>query len=160
MVETRDHLGPVVIGVRRADDGLAVRIELPQAEKRLQAVPAGRHAHVDERHRVGALLLERVPDPRPALLPLERGVDLECRARDAWGRFTEQQPLGRQELRAALGIAAEDLTEVLVDGDRKSTRLNSSHITISYAVFCLKKKKTNDQKCGICLGYVPDWNRS
>src|SRR6266540_3045039 len=27
-------------------------------------------------------------------------------------------------------------------GDRKSTRLNSSHITISYAVFCLKKKKT------------------
>src|SRR5437867_9243186 len=27
-------------------------------------------------------------------------------------------------------------------GDRKSTRLNSSHRTISYAVFCLKKKKT------------------
>src|SRR5690625_2259303 len=26
-------------------------------------------------------------------------------------------------------------------GDRKSTRLNSSHVTISYAVFCLKKKK-------------------
>src|SRR5437667_8285616 len=29
--------------------------------------------------------------------------------------------------------------------DRKSTRLNSSHITISYAVFCLKKKKTKKQ---------------
>src|SRR5256885_10018130 len=28
-----------------------------------------------------------------------------------------------------------------VDGDRKSTRLNSSHLVISYAVFCLKKKK-------------------
>src|SRR5436309_4670405 len=27
--------------------------------------------------------------------------------------------------------------------DRKSTRLNSSHVKISYAVFCLKKKKTN-----------------
>src|SRR5256885_16295155 len=27
--------------------------------------------------------------------------------------------------------------------DRKSTRLNSSHLVISYAVFCLKKKKTN-----------------
>src|SRR3712207_7339513 len=27
--------------------------------------------------------------------------------------------------------------------DRKSTRLNSSHANISYAVFCLKKKKTN-----------------
>src|SRR5437667_7652929 len=30
--------------------------------------------------------------------------------------------------------------------DRKSTRLNSSHITISYAVFCLKKKKNKTQK--------------
>src|SRR2546427_3814668 len=29
--------------------------------------------------------------------------------------------------------------------DRKSTRLNSSHSQISYAVFCLKKKKTNKQ---------------
>src|SRR5690349_22837478 len=34
--------------------------------------------------------------------------------------------------------AAADLT---LDGDRKSTRLNSSHVEISYAVFCLKKKK-------------------
>src|SRR5438094_8730404 len=31
-------------------------------------------------------------------------------------------------------------------GDRKSTRLNSSHRTISYAVFCLKKKKTKNNK--------------
>src|SRR3712207_7693031 len=30
-------------------------------------------------------------------------------------------------------------------GDRKSTRLNSSHANISYAVFCLKKKKTDSQ---------------
>ena len=29
--------------------------------------------------------------------------------------------------------------------DRKSTRLNSSHVVISYAVFCLKKKKLNTQ---------------
>src|SRR5256885_6368990 len=29
------------------------------------------------------------------------------------------------------------------EGDRKSTRLNSSHLVISYAVFCLKKKKKN-----------------
>src|SRR5437868_8174826 len=28
--------------------------------------------------------------------------------------------------------------------DRKSTRLNSSHVSISYAVFCLKKKKTSE----------------
>src|SRR5699024_11909846 len=30
--------------------------------------------------------------------------------------------------------------------DRKSTRLNSSHVSISYAVFCLKKKKTKKKK--------------
>src|SRR2546426_7199707 len=32
---------------------------------------------------------------------------------------------------------------VLLGGDRKSTRLNSSHLVISYAVFCLKKKNKN-----------------
>src|SRR2546426_7013723 len=31
---------------------------------------------------------------------------------------------------------------IILDEDRKSTRLNSSHLVISYAVFCLKKKKT------------------
>src|SRR6266496_3167542 len=34
------------------------------------------------------------------------------------------------------------------EGDRKSTRLNSSHVEISYAVFCLKKKKQN-AKCRV-----------
>src|SRR5256885_7882057 len=34
-----------------------------------------------------------------------------------------------------------------VDTDRKSTRLNSSHLVISYAVFCLKKKKTRNLQC-------------
>src|SRR5690606_40902456 len=33
-----------------------------------------------------------------------------------------------------------------IPGDRKSTRLNSSHVKISYAVFCLKKKKTIAQQ--------------
>src|SRR5690554_7479723 len=33
-----------------------------------------------------------------------------------------------------------------VTGDRKSTRLNSSHVRISYAVFCLKKKKKKKKK--------------
>src|SRR2546426_2363258 len=31
--------------------------------------------------------------------------------------------------------------------DRKSTRLNSSHLVISYAVFCLKKKKNKTEQC-------------
>src|SRR5256885_12394334 len=41
--------------------------------------------------------------------------------------------------------------DILVNGDRvedrKSTRLNSSHLVISYAVFCLKKKKKIDDIC-------------
>src|SRR5256885_4121167 len=35
------------------------------------------------------------------------------------------------------------LTLAALERDRKSTRLNSSHLVISYAVFCLKKKTTN-----------------
>src|SRR3712207_7752097 len=43
-----------------------------------------------------------------------------------------------------LGVDADGaLGAVGADQDRKSTRLNSSHANISYAVFCLKKKKTN-----------------
>src|SRR5947209_16014567 len=38
--------------------------------------------------------------------------------------------------------ACTNLSGALLDRDRKSTRLNSSHANISYAVFCLKKKKT------------------
>src|SRR2546422_4400423 len=37
----------------------------------------------------------------------------------------------------------ESVEVVVMTGDRKSTRLNSSHGYISYAVFCLKKKKKN-----------------
>src|SRR5476649_3004677 len=45
------------------------------------------------------------------------------------------------------GEGLVDLDQVEVtDRDRKSTRLNSSHTVISYAVFCLKKKKNNYPK--------------
>src|SRR5207248_5100414 len=47
--------------------------------------------------------------------------------------------------------SGDEVARALADaGDRKSTRLNSSHRTISYAVFCLKKKKrTNNNKHAI-----------
>src|SRR5256885_8915421 len=41
---------------------------------------------------------------------------------------------------------ALDRTSSRVFADRKSTRLNSSHLVISYAVFCLKKKKNRPQR--------------
>src|SRR3712207_7138828 len=40
-------------------------------------------------------------------------------------------------------VTLEPCAHESVRGDRKSTRLNSSHANISYAVFCLKKKKTS-----------------
>src|SRR5258707_10677215 len=43
-----------------------------------------------------------------------------------------------------LKARAKKLEAKELEGDRKSTRLNSSHANISYAVFCLKKKKIND----------------
>src|SRR3712207_8286679 len=43
--------------------------------------------------------------------------------------------------RAVVGAEAWVRDDELESGDRKSTRLNSSHANISYAVFCLKKKK-------------------
>src|SRR5690348_17700248 len=48
----------------------------------------------------------------------------------------------RCEIRGVLGIE-----RALHDADRKSTRLNSSHPSISYAVFCLKKKNDIHKAC-------------
>src|SRR5207249_10260805 len=44
---------------------------------------------------------------------------------------------------AAEGKKVTTIEGIGAEIDRKSTRLNSSHVSISYAVFCLKKKKRN-----------------
>src|SRR5699024_12419738 len=49
------------------------------------------------------------------------------------------QGRGRRAL-ARLATSAAESLRLLSSRDRKSTRLNSSHVSISYAVFCLKKK--------------------
>src|SRR5205814_10050714 len=53
-------------------------------------------------------------------------------------RQNRKTPLSRTVLAAP---TAQPCEESLLRRDRKSTRLNSSHLGISYAVFCLKKKK-------------------
>src|SRR3712207_7112008 len=64
---------------------------------------------------------------------------------DSLGRLDRRRPLGLLggHLRSLHGRGAADHTGGPGDRllDRKSTRLNSSHANISYAVFCLKKKK-------------------
>src|SRR3712207_7117200 len=65
-----------------------------------------------------------------------------------WTHGTQRSGAGKQEdamtprQRILATIGALSLAVTLVVGDRKSTRLNSSHANISYAVFCLKKKNT------------------
>src|SRR3712207_8080740 len=75
------------------------------------------------------LFRSRAPRPRArSSLP-----SAPCLARD--GRDVE-----RLDALRALARLVLDLNAL---GDRKSTRLNSSHANISYAVFCLKKKNTH-----------------
>src|SRR5256886_13036934 len=53
-------------------------------------------------------------------------------------RFLAMRFAAKEAIVKAMGTGFDD---GLLGGDRKSTRLNSSHSQISYAVFCLKKKK-------------------
>src|SRR3989442_2147193 len=62
--------------------------------------------------------------------------------------FDQREDIAHAEdaLRHSVGIERFERVVLLTDADeldRKSTRLNSSHVRISYAVFCLKKKTSN-----------------
>src|SRR5690349_22791743 len=70
-----------------------------------------------------------LPPPSSTLFPyttLFRSDGVRAREREQLGELIAQP---------------EQRRELVLDVDRKSTRLNSSHVEISYAVFCLKKKK-------------------
>src|SRR5258708_26182436 len=61
--------------------------------------------------------------------------------------FRSWSGITRKALRFALKISPDVYAlHIADDEDRKSTRLNSSHQIISYAVFCLKKKKTASRR--------------
>src|SRR2546426_2443572 len=82
--------------------------------------------------------------PRSTLFP----YTTLFRSRDLPGQRRRQRLGPGARSRAGLGpdeVASRllDLDHVRLVGDRKSTRLNSSHLVISYAVFCLKKKNIN-----------------
>src|SRR5690349_22553991 len=63
-----------------------------------------------------------------------------------------RERLGGQARRGQPDLQAHHRRVRLDRGDRKSTRLNSSHVEISYAVFCLKKKNyILAQKDNLCL---------
>src|SRR2546426_1973751 len=107
---------------------------------------------VDPDGRVRARGYAELPQyfPRPGWVehdPEEIWATVERAARAA---LAEARIVGAEV--AAIGITNQRETTIVWDrasGDRKSTRLNSSHLVISYAVFCLKKKnnKHHSSRC-------------
>src|SRR5699024_12473544 len=105
------------------------------------------------------LLLVPLPPTRSTLFPyttLFRSFQLRCRVKDGAAihpqrekdrvqmlDVTKKHIGARQQIRDPQREQKQQGKQE--EGDRKSTRLNSSHVSNSYAVFCLKKKKTLDR---------------
>src|SRR3712207_7939503 len=84
--------------------------------------------------------------PRSTLFPYTTLFRAELLEELVRGRVRVQLPRGHASGQRAQRRGPGDVAHPLAQGrerdrDRKSTRLNSSHANISYAVFCLKKKK-------------------
>src|SRR3712207_8927951 len=84
----------------------------------------------------------------------------------SWEREIPMARLGEpREFAALVAFLASERasyitgTSIPVDGDRKSTRLNSSHANISYAVFCLKKKKESRRHTHHTIFYLDNCTR-
>src|SRR3712207_7450306 len=95
--------------------------------------------------------------PRSTLFPyttLFRSVAQEvARARRLFADTGPAVDSAPRSVRPGIRMACAVYGRVLdqVEADRKSTRLNSSHANISYAVFCLKKKNEIEDSCTAVL---------
>src|SRR5690554_8175889 len=84
------------------------------------------------------------PPPRPTLFPyttLFRSAQPLLGQPGGFRGDPQPQKLLVESTGAQVGTAPPQVADY-ADEDRKSTRLNSSHVRISYAVFCLKKTNT------------------
>src|SRR5690606_39976999 len=102
---------------------------------------AGRFAMVSVAHESNSLLgrvvrggRHRVREAHQPLVRCDVEVVADLKTVDEKGRCARDAEVLDRDAVGVLDQAAE------APGDRKSTRLNSSHVKISYAVFCLKKK--------------------
>src|SRR5438270_9878911 len=80
---------------------------------------------------------------RRALIPVGHAACELCRL-DCGKRLSQRSPMLIPNDTLVLVGDGRKAIFLRNKGDRKSTRLNSSHSQISYAVFCLKKKKKNN----------------
>src|SRR5207253_9042586 len=88
------------------------------------------------------------PPPETYTLSLHDALPISSPA-TAWASIPRWSPQGpfpspKRSGRCAIGASTCRRQCRQDKGDRKSTRLNSSHVAISYAVFCLKKKKNTN----------------
>src|SRR5690242_21485441 len=96
--------------------------------------------------------------PRSTLFPYTTLFRSHCKClRDDCDEQRHQfvepcRPNCGSEHSGSAGQATAGRNEFASVGDRKSTRLNSSHMSISYAVFCLKKKKKKKKRRTSRLG--------
>src|SRR3712207_7768404 len=90
-------------------------------------------------------------------LSLHDALPISCSHPQAWAAICrgDHVPAAPGFSRSSIGICSSNVwnsREACTQReDRKSTRLNSSHANISYAVFCLKKKKTNSKTRGYMI---------
>src|SRR5258705_9647713 len=110
----------VPIGPRFEQQRRTVRDLAETSQKPMRLEMKGREVEID------ASLIEHIKDPLTHLV-----------------RNAADHAIEAPELRRAMGKDPVATITLRATGslDRKSTRLNSSHLGISYAVFCLKKKK-------------------
>src|SRR5690606_7112480 len=122
--ESGDGLGPEQSGLVISHYGQQLEVEALEGERR------------GERFRC---------HQRSNLEPLVAGDRVIWRPAEPFGVVLAVLPrrslLTRPAFQGELRAVAANIDTLLVVIDRKSTRLNSSHVKISYAVFCLKKKK-------------------
>src|SRR5690606_40153388 len=88
-------------------------------------------------------------DALPICVPLQRGErDRGAEQVEAEHRSVDQAQLRPGEPARPVPVPGrgQRAGQHGAEGDRKSTRLNSSHVKISYAVFCLKKKVVNQER--------------
>src|SRR5690242_21250936 len=103
-----------------------IHVCLAHERRRCKCLVAGEPGIGHERH--------DVTDDRGCDARRHRGIRFGQRARELQEHMIAD---GWKGIRGTVGAIAPAVMEI----DRKSTRLNSSHMSISYAVFCLKKKK-------------------
>src|SRR2546422_6820471 len=95
--------------------------------------------------------------PRSTLFPYTTLFRSRCPGPGDSARAVEVLAVMRRELakyRDLRVAQADGFRQNIPAGDRKSTRLNSSHGYISYAVFCLKKKKNKQVDIEMCQKYA------